>query len=323
MPISRRQQVCLDDTRYYHCVSRCVRRAYLCGEDPVTGTSYEHRRAWVEKRLLFLASIFAIDICAYAIMSNHLHIVLHVDEESAKNWSTMEVLKRWHRVHKGTLFTQQYMKGEVLPEYTLKLVETLADTYRHRLMDLSWFMKELNEPVARQANREDNCTGHFWEGRFKSQALLDEAALIACMAYVDLNPVRAKIAQAPETSDFTSVKARAESVKKRRQPKTLYPFAGNPKQSIGKGLPFRLQDYLELLDLTGRMLSAGKNGVIDASFLPILQRLDIPSENWLCIATEFEDRTANIVGREQSVNHYCQCHHKRRKTSPKSSQLFA
>lgn len=100
MPRARSQQISLEDTPYYHCVSRCVRRAFLCGEDPVSGESFEHRRGWVENRLLFLASVFAIDVCAYAVMSNHLHVVLHINAEKAAKWSTLEVLKRWHKLHK-------------------------------------------------------------------------------------------------------------------------------------------------------------------------------------------------------------------------------
>ncbi|WP_460753495.1 transposase, partial [Marinomonas epiphytica] len=229
MAIARSQLVSVQDTPFYHCVSRCVRRAFLCGEDPLTGVSYEHRRAWVEKRILYLASVFSIDICAYAVMSNHLHLVLHINLQKVNAWSTMEVLRRWHKLHKGTTFTQQFVKGEALPEHTLALVEETANTYRNRLCDLSWFMKELNEPIARKANEEDDCTGHFWEGRFKSQALLDEAALIACMAYVDLNPIRAGVSNTPEKSDFTSIKQRINALKQKRQPKALFSFVGNPR----------------------------------------------------------------------------------------------
>ncbi|MEO9654901.1 transposase [Marinomonas sp.] len=321
MPIPRSQQVCLEDTPYYHCVARCVRRAFLCGQDPFTGVSYEHRRDWIEHRLLFLASVFSIDICAYAVMSNHLHVVLHIDEDTAKNWSPVEVLERWHKLHKGTLYTQQYVRGDQLPTYLQSLVETLAETYRSRLMDMSWFMKELNEPIARRANLEDKCSGHFWEGRFKSQALLDEAALVTCMAYVDLNPVRSGICDTPENSDFTSIKKRVTAIEGRFQSKALYPFVGNPRKDMPNGLPFKLKDYLELVDVTGRIIAGESKAVIDASLLPILQRLNILSENWICIVTEFETLTGSIVGNELSIDRYCATHH--RKLNRKSTRLLA
>ena len=112
MPLPRNRIVSLSDTTYYHCISRCVRRAFLCGEDNYSGKSYEHRRVWVETALLRLGKIFAIDICAYAVMSNHTHVVLHVDKESALNWSLDEVIVRWHKLFKGTLLTQRYANVE-------------------------------------------------------------------------------------------------------------------------------------------------------------------------------------------------------------------
>tara|TARA_R110002124_G_scaffold287226_1_gene471751 strand:+ start:113 stop:751 length:639 start_codon:yes stop_codon:yes gene_type:complete len=208
MAVARKRQVSLIDTPYYHCISRCVRRAFLCGEDKATGQSFEHRRAWVEDKLLFLGSVFAIDVCAYAVMSNHSHLVLYVDEDKGQSWSTFEVINRWHQLFKGTLLTQQYVRGDELIEPLKTIVEQTAEVYRQRLTDISWFMRLLNEGIARKANVEDNCTGRFWEGRFKSQALLDDAAIIACMAYVDLNPVRAKIAATPEKSAYTSIQRR-------------------------------------------------------------------------------------------------------------------
>lgn len=323
MPRSRSQQISVADTPYYHCISRCVRRAFLCGEDELTGKSYEHRRSWVEKRLLFLASVFSIDICSYAVMSNHLHLVLRINPDKAKGWSTRDTLQRWHKLHKGTLFTQQYIKDEAQSAFDLTLVEASADTFRNRLMDISWFMKELNEPIARQANKEDACTGRFWEGRFKSQALLDEAALIACMTYVDLNPIRSGICDTPESSDFTSVKRRIASAKENHQSAALFPFIGNTRQDLPDGLPFLLQDYLELVDMTGRILLEGKKGSIDISLLPILQRLNICSDNWLCIATQFGRKTACVVGKEQTISHYSESHQRQRKPSQQSCCLLS
>ena len=222
----RSQQISLLDTQYYHICSRTVRKAFLCGVDKDTDTSYEHRRVWIEKRLFKLAKIFAIDICAHAVMHNHLHIVLHVDTEQVKNWTTGDVLERWHQLFKGTHLTQQYQKQQTLNKFELAMVESTAEIYKQRLMDISWFMRSLNEPIARQANKEDKCTGHFWEGRFTSQALLDESAILACMAYVDLNPVRADIATTPEQSDFTSIQRRIKAAIKGQQPKELLRFYG-------------------------------------------------------------------------------------------------
>ncbi len=192
MAIARRRQVSLVDTKYYHCISRCVRRAFLCGEDRFTGKSFEHRRGWVEDKLLTLAKAFCIDVCAYAVMSNHTHLVLYVDDKKANRLNDKAIVIRWHKLCKGTLLTQKYMQGEKLSKAELIFFSQTVNQYRERLASISWFMRLLNEDIARKANKEDNCTGRFWEGRFKSQALLDEAALAACMAYVDLNPIRAK-----------------------------------------------------------------------------------------------------------------------------------
>ncbi|MBQ4863472.1 transposase [Pseudoalteromonas sp. MMG013] len=276
----------------------------MCGEDTVTGKNFEHRRGWIENRLLFLAQAFALDVCAYAVMSNHIHVVLHVNEQAAKNWTTREVIERWHKLHKGTVLTQRYMRGEDMPKTVLDVVELIAETYRHRLSDISWFMRELNEPIARQANFEDGCTGRFWEGRFKSQALLDEAALIACMAYVDLNPLRAKIAATPESSEFTSVKKRIESAKQSDQPKELIPFIGNERENQPVGVAFKLKGYLGLVDLTGRVVREDKRGSIDLSLSPILQRVGISHENWIAISTQFEKNSHAVVGAEQSLRGY-------------------
>ncbi len=176
MPQPRSSQISLLDTPYYHCVSRCVRRSFLCGIDNYSGQSYEHRRGWVEKRLVFLSSVFAIDLCAYAVMSNHVHVVLHVDVKQTQVWSDYDVVQRWHRLHKGTLLTQMFARGDTIGKGQRLTLDNTITEYRRRLHDISWLMRNLNEYIARRTNKEDEYTGRFCEGRFKSQALLDEAA---------------------------------------------------------------------------------------------------------------------------------------------------
>jgi hypothetical protein len=185
MPRSRKTQVSLDATLYYNCSSRCVRRAFLCGKDAVTGQSFAHRRQWIEDKLLELATVFAIDLCAYAVMHNHYHIVLFIDQSKADHWDALEVVDRWHLLFSGTLYSQRFSKGELLTVVEQASLNASIALWRERLMDISWFMRIINEGIARMANRKDDCTGRFWEGRFSSQALLDEKALAACSAYVD------------------------------------------------------------------------------------------------------------------------------------------
>ncbi|MCK7546273.1 transposase [Marinobacter bryozoorum] len=307
MPRPREQQISLADTPYYHIVSRCVRRTFLCGTDHQTGRDYEHRREWIEQRLRLLSSIFTIDLCAYAVMSNHYHLVVRLCPEQADNWSDDEVLNRWTSLFKGPLLIQRYQAGEHLAEAELRFVARAAGVYRQRLTDLSWFMKCLNESIAREANKEDDCTGHFWESRFKSQALLTEQALLSCMAYVDLNPVRAAMADTPEQSDYTSIKERitprfslTEAIQAQTEQaflkqfplplKPLVEFDGTARNEPRHGILFSLQDYLELVDLTGRILNPNKRGHIPETLPPILRRINLNLEEWLTEATGFEAR---------------------------------
>jgi REP element-mobilizing transposase RayT len=324
MPQPRKNQISLIDTPYYHCVSRCVRRSFLCGKDKYSGQSYEHRRGWVEDRLLFLTTVYAIDICAYAVMSNHTHVVLHVDKNLADGWDTNEVLRRYHKLHKGTLLTQKYVKGDKLSPGELVTFDETVQKYRQRLYDISWFMRSLNEYIARQANKEDGCTGRFWEGRFKSQALLDESAVLSCMAYVDLNPIRAKMEKTPETSAHTSIKKRAVAVKnKRRQPKILMPFVGNPRQNMPKGIAYQLKDYCELVDITGRCIREDKVGYIDDTHSPILERLGLDSQQWLALTTAFEKHFCYAAGAELMMNTFKHhTHHQRLRGMGKAKVLL-
>jgi len=216
-------------------------------------------------RIKLLCSVFAVDLCAYAIMSNHYHIVVRINAEEIKQWSDEEVAKRWMQIFSGPLLMHQYLTNADLTRAELKCVADMFSSWRERLADLSWFMRCINEPIARMANAEDHCTGRFWEGRFKSQALLDERALLACMAYVDLNPIRAAMARTPEQSDYTSIQERIKGADN----SCLRPFGKAQDNSI----PFNLKDYLELVDWGGREVKHNKRGYIPADVPPILLRL--------------------------------------------------
>ena len=164
-------------------------------------------------------------------------------------------------------------------------------------------MRCLNESIARMANKEDQCTGRFWEGRSRSQALLDNAALIACMAYVDLNPIRAKVCNTLEQSDFTSIQARlAVFAKKQRQsqPCWLASMAAE-KPRIEPVLPIRPSDYFALVDWTGRAIRTDKRGAIPASVRPILQTLGVEADNWVNNTQFFGHRFGRVLGRIEQI----------------------
>ncbi len=301
----RKALISLTDTPYYHITSRCVRRAFLCGVDHYSGQNYEHRRQWVVDRIRLLSSLFAIDVCAYAVLSNHYHLVLKLCPEQLENLSDDQIMDRWCALFKGPLLIQRYRSGESLASPERSTVSDIVNVWRTKLASISWFMRCLNQPIARQANLEDKCTGKFWESRFTSQALKSEEALLSCMAYVDLNPIRAGMAVSPETSDYTSIKERIHPVFKigqaigdqqetgdlldfRAPLKPLLRFEGGVVDEPQSGILFDYQDYLELVDWSGRIVRDDKRGFIDKDPPPILARLHISQERWRINVTQFE-----------------------------------
>ena len=320
MAMPRYSQLSLEDTPWYHCVSRCVRRAYLCGADSVTDQSYEHRRDWVAQRIKQLAAVFTIDVAAYAVMSNHYHIVVRVDNQRPYELSTEEVMERWAQLYQGPILVGRYLSEQrsEMSESELFMVEGLAAVYRERLSDLSWFMKNLNEYIARKANKEDQVKGHFWESRFKCQALLDEKALLAAMAYVDLNPIRAKIAERPETSEFTSIYERIQHLQKDYPDEegtensehenkhslelpvaALMPF--DPTAQSPAAIPFALHNYIELVDWVGRAVHPDKSGSIDENAPPILRRIGIDPALFVLCACGLMDLFGVTVGSAENM----------------------
>lgn len=301
----RKALISLADTPYYHITSRCVRRAYLCGVDHYSGHNYEHRRQWVVDRIRLLSTLFAIDVCAYAVMSNHYHLVLKLCPEQLDELSDDDIMDRWCTLFKGPLLIQNYRRGEDLQPFERAAISEICNVWRQKLASISWFMRCLNQPIARQANLEDQCTGKFWESRFNSQALKSDEALLSCMAYVDLNPVRAGIVDTPENSEFTSIRERIQpefDLQKAVDDQTecgdlrdfqlslkpLLPFENRLINQPQEGFYFDFHSYLELVDWTGRIIRRDKRGYIGHALPPVLRRLHISADQWRINVTRFE-----------------------------------
>ncbi len=329
MPRVNRREIIADrEIQVFHVVNRCVRRTHLCGKDRQSKKDYSHRREWIRQRLEFLAGVFAMDILGFAVMSNHLHVVVRTRPDVVIPWSDDDVARRW-----WNLFPKRKNKDKSPTEPTKEELAKINNSpngmkeKRRRLSNLSWFMKCLCEPIAKEANREDKVRGHFWESRYKAQPLLDEMAIAACMAYVDLNPIRAGIAEAPETSDFTSAQTRIQDRQEAQSSCTaeakavnteqgqragwLAPLELEPKQkqarekqtarrASNKGCLFMsLDQYLQLLDWTGRQLRRDKPGVISGDLKPIIERLDCTVESWLDLVRNFRRRFRTEAGRPE------------------------
>ncbi|MFH1137805.1 MAG: transposase [Pseudomonadota bacterium] len=310
MTIARSEMMTDGVEGIYHCVSRCVRRAFLCGNDPYTGRSFEHRKEWVQTRLELLANAFAMEIFAFAVMSNHLHVVLRTRPDWAESWSEEETARRWLLV-----FPKRRTPGEAPPPPSPAELQSVCsggpgiELIRQRLLSISWFMRSLNENIARRANREDDCKGRFWEGRFKCQVILDESALLTCMTYVDLNPVRAGMATSPETSPHTSaflrIQARqlsenTESLEEQpRVDQWLCPLTGENGSPRPGPLDLTLDQYLEILDWTGRQLREAGKRSIPADLEPILERLRVDSDRWIDTVQGYGRDFHRAAGREK------------------------
>ena len=295
MPTPRSRVVDESVTPWYHCISRCVRKAFLCGDGA------EHRKAWIEARLQELTRHFGIDFAGYALLDNHLHVLLRLDSARVNSWSDQEIARRW-----ATLFPIRNVDGAALPVSEARVSQLAANAdwiakTRARLADLGWFMKCLKEPLARMANKEDGCTGAFWEGRYKSIAVLDEESLLATAAYIDLNPLAAGAAATPEDSPYTSLHARIEhcringtldsirddlSTLTRDPPQErglwLLPLddlrdEGSSQAGLMAGCT--LSCYLRLVDWTSRLVRDGK-AHLDAEVCSIFERLRVDSSAW-------------------------------------------
>ena len=319
----------------FHCINRCVRRCFLCGDDPYTGKNFDHRKVWLEERIRYLAKWFAIDVLDFAILSNHFHLLLRNRPDIVATWSDEEVARRWLMI-----CPVRKSKGGEPAEPTESDLATITNNpqklkeIRERLSHISWFMRLIAGPLARLANKEDQVPGRFWQGRFKAIKLCDEAAILGCSVYINLNVIRAGLARSPEDSDFTSAQRRIQSLlqapdESEDAGKSTSQGAGQPDDWLAplflderaepgpmpnetgtrcsdKGfLPMTVTEYLGLLDWSGRQIVEGKRGAIPDDLLPILERVGIPQESWLTLATEFGRLFQRVAGSCSSVNGLC------------------
>lgn len=304
MPIPRKALVSVDTTPCYHIVSRCVRRTFLFGV--VDNKDFSHRRDAIVTRLAELTQLFCIDIAAYAIMSNHYHLVVRIQKHRALALSVFEIAERWSCLFSLPHFANQYVNDIEMSDVEMTEALRQIELRRERLYDLSWFMRCLNEPIARKANLEDNCTGRFWEGRFKSQALLDERAELQAMAYVDLNPIRAQMADSLETSDFTSIQTRLDAVESPMAP-LLLPFAGDSHMlNNPEHIPYNIIEYIQLVEWTGRHMRPDKRGHISGDIPPIFVRLNIRTESWLKNCEHLESTYPRVMGSAARLQEFCE-----------------
>ena len=310
-----------------HCWNRCVRRAFLCGKDPRTGKNYDHRRDWIQDRLTLLARLFAIEVGFHAELTNHIHLVLRNRPDVVETWANEDVVRRILTIHALTRHFEHRLpevrESEV--KITARDAKKVAE-FRRRLSDISWFMKSIDEYLARRSNHEDGVTGAFWEGRFACRRIEDEAGLIVCGVYVDLNQIRAGEALVPEESVHTSAydRIRGRTLREKSSASDqMFPDdwlceltlqegdeaddcdgtkAERPFRLTDKGLlPLSFEAYLELLDWTGRQLVEGKAGAIPDHLAPILERLHIRPACWIRAVEGFEKMFGMAIGRAEAV----------------------
>ena len=291
MPTPRRSIV--DDTKpgVYHCISRCVRRAHLCGD------GYDHRKEWIEQQIAFLTSVMAITVFAHQVLGNHLHALLRIRPDLAAQWSDREVAVRYLRICPGNW--RRRAKG--IPIGTDPTEEEIAqilhepgriDVLRKRLSSLSWFMAKLKEPVARRANAEDGCKGRFWEGRFRSFAVLDDEAIVATATYIDLNAVRAGLVDRPEDYPHGSIADRVAAVKG-TDSRTQIPLQPIPGYSDAR--------YVEHVDVWARVILPGKRSM-KTTLPPILQRLGLTQLTWTdALLSQWDDIKGTAIGTAASL----------------------
>ena len=194
------------DEGIYHCGSRCVRRGWLMGDDPLTGKNHNRRRRWALLRLSLMCQAFSIDLLFFAILANHFHVVLRTMPRLAKRWPDREVARRWLMVFPGKR-TEDPLGVEPADEDIGRLARNKDEIkkIRRRLSDISWWHRAFKEPLSRLANAEDGCSGAFWESRVWCRLVEGREGLFAVGLYNDLNLLRAGQCADPWATPYCSI----------------------------------------------------------------------------------------------------------------------
>ena len=292
MTIARNHHLFINEPTYFHLISRCVRRAYLCGKDKHSGKRYDHRKQWLEKRLFDLTELFFVDLYGYAIMSNHYHLLLCTRPDDMLLATDEQIAQRWCR-----LFPHRHLPDNIRVQLLCQEPTKIA-LYRQRLCDISWLMRCLNEQLARKANKEDECTGRFWQGRFRSQLLLNEAAIYTCMAYIDLNPVRAGVASTPQLSEYTSIYYRLAHHSNEDR---LRPLSNSTEK-----LPLRLSEYLSLVCESAKSIQNDYKGETEVVLQSILEQLAINPLGYMSTIQHLSKHFYRGIGSIKQLEHLAQ-----------------
>lgn len=305
-----------------HVIARVCRRCFLFGRDPITGKNFDHRKGWIENQIKIQAANFGIDMLAFSLMSNHFHQVLRSRPDIVATWDDSEVARRWLMIcpkrkdEKGSAMKPSDDELDKIRNNPNEVVKI-----RSRLSDVSWWMRILCQRIGMRANREDKEVGKFFQGRFKAVRLLDEEAILACSVYVDLNPIRAAIAESIDGSHYTSGKLRCESARTNagsgeRPDAFLSPITiedslekksasskeGNKRCSDKGFLRLSSLDYLQLLDLTARLNKAGSRGSTPTDLPPLLKRLGLDVETWSGLTKDFGRIFSQVAGKPASIS---------------------
>ncbi len=226
--LARAEVFAHDEIAIVHVMNRVVRRCFLIGDDPVSGKNYDHRKVWIENDLRRLAAQFGIDLLGFSILSNHFHLILRSRPDVVATWDDAEVARRW------CWLCPRRKADDGLPvEPTAAEISSIANNpdrvaeLRRRLSNISWWMRLLCQNFGQRANAEDRASGKFWESRYRAVRLLDDTALLACAAYVDLNPIRAGIAESLPASNHTSIQRRLQAL--------VATTAAKPSSALGDG----------------------------------------------------------------------------------------